>query len=111
MSLARAYPGDIHLLISDVDMPQMDGLDLARQIIEERRGIRVLMVSGIERSNIKLPFLLKPFLPAELWQKIEQVLSVGKRDSDLLGNRLGTQGQERRGIEQTSREDSPVLAL
>ena len=75
LSMSRAYPGKIDLLLSDVDMPQMNGFDLARQLIKERPGVRVLMISGVERATFGLPFLRKPFLPHDLWRKLEQVFS------------------------------------
>ena len=57
LSISRAYPGKIDVLLSDVDMPQMNGFDLAKQLIKERPGVRVLMISGVERATFGLPFL------------------------------------------------------
>jgi DNA-binding NtrC family response regulator len=73
LTLSRTYRGDIHLLLSDVNMPQMSGPDLARHVMSERPGIRVLIMSGIEQTNLNVPFLRKPFVPHELWGKLEQV--------------------------------------
>src|SRR6266496_6043125 len=62
MALSRAYPGEIHLLLTDVKMPKLSGFDLAQQIVTERPLIRILVMSGeasneIRKANIKLPFL------------------------------------------------------
>jgi CheY-like chemotaxis protein len=79
MTLSRAYPGDIHLLLTDVKMPKMNGLELAELIVKERSSIRVLVMSGetsseIRQANIKLPFLRKPFTPKPLLKELEEVL-------------------------------------
>lgn len=78
LGLSRSHSGEIHLLISDVDMPEMSGISLAKQIMAERSEIRVLLVSGFDSEEIraaKLPFLRKPFVPQELWHRVEDLLS------------------------------------
>jgi CheY-like chemotaxis protein len=61
-------------------MPEMDGLSLADQIISERPGIRVLLMSGkisseIREKNIRLPFLRKPFVSKVFRNKVRDVLN------------------------------------
>lgn len=78
LELSRSRDSEIHLLISDVDMPQMSGVNLAKQILAERSEIRVLLISGLDSDEIraaKLPFLRKPFVPQELWRRVEELLS------------------------------------
>ena len=79
LELAREYRGTIDLLLSDVKMPRMDGISLAEHVINERPGIRVLLMSGkvseeIRTKNIRLPFLRKPFVPSEFREKVRAVL-------------------------------------
>src|SRR5437660_4904847 len=79
MVLSRAYPDEIHVLLTDIKMPKMNGLDLAAEIVKERPAIRILVMSGeasdeIRKANINLPFLRKPFAPHPLLEKLEQVL-------------------------------------
>ena len=76
---SRNYPGIIDLLLSDVEMPRMGGLELCRNIRKERPGIKLLVMSGDPRtkdqaSNDGLPFLQKPFTRAALRNAIEAVL-------------------------------------
>src|ERR1041385_8832710 len=52
LELSRKYPGKIDLLITDVDMPRMNGTDLCGHLMEERPGIKVLVMSGKEMSEI-----------------------------------------------------------
>jgi two-component system, cell cycle sensor histidine kinase and response regulator CckA len=80
LQVARAYTGTIHMLLTDVIMPRMDGLALARQILEERPGTRVLVMSGRvvsegKEQTIDLPFIKKPFVAKALREKVKEVLN------------------------------------
>ncbi len=44
------FPGQIHLLFSDIVMPVMSGPDLAQRIVAERPDIRVLYMSASPTS-------------------------------------------------------------
>ena len=43
LSLSRQFPGTIHALLSDIKMPNLDGLELRKTILTERPGIKVLV--------------------------------------------------------------------
>jgi PAS domain S-box-containing protein len=81
--IAAKYPGEIHLLLTDVVMPGTSGRELASRIIPKRPQIHVLYVSGYTENVVTsggmleegLAFLQKPFSPAVLIQKIREVLS------------------------------------
>jgi len=80
LALARGYHGTIDLLLTDITMPRMNGMALAGQIISERPGIRVLLMSGkvsseIREKNVSLPFLRKPFVPGAFRTKVRDVLN------------------------------------
>jgi DNA-binding response OmpR family regulator len=82
--LSRTFPGTIHLLLSDVEMPGMDGLQLREKLLEERPATRVLLMSG---RQVELPaeqaFLWKPFTLAELKGGMRQVLApLGAKAQD-----------------------------
>jgi PAS domain S-box-containing protein len=82
LALSRATAGPIHLLLTDVVMPQMNGRLLAELITRERRGIRVLFMSGysddeILRTGVQTrvtPFIQKPFSADDLADKVRQTL-------------------------------------
>ena len=84
LRLAHEHPGPIHLLLSDVVMPGMNGRDLARTLGDLRPGLRVLFMSGytndviatLGRLDGELPFLRKPFSRDELAAKIREVLAT-----------------------------------
>jgi DNA-binding NtrC family response regulator len=71
---ARDFQSEIHLLLTDIIMPQMDGIALAQQIIAERRNIRVLLMTGYSTSANGFPLLKKPFRMQQLLDKVREVL-------------------------------------
>jgi two-component system cell cycle sensor histidine kinase/response regulator CckA len=78
LEVSRQYAGIIHVLLSDIRMPNMDGLELAEALEKERPEIRILLMTGFSSGSIPpglRPHLLrKPFLPADLVLRIETVL-------------------------------------
>ena len=81
LELSRQYPGTIDLLITDVQMPRMNGTDLCGHLLEERPGIKVLVMSGadireIVRQNANLLFLPKPFDGQTLKARVRAILAA-----------------------------------
>ena len=79
LELSRSYPGTIDLLLSDVDMPSLGGMELCETIAAERAGIKVLMMSGglwgtEQVRMMEWPFLQKPFNGTALRQSIKALL-------------------------------------
>ena len=79
LEASRGHPGPIDLLLTDVQMARMDGLELSRIIAAERPGIKVLIMSGAlgerERAAMNgLRFLQKPFTPTTLRDAMQSVL-------------------------------------
>src|SRR5215469_4973347 len=72
----RGFQDDIHLLLTDVIMPEMDGLMLAEQVLRERSEIRVLLMSGYEEERSLLPLLKKPFRLNELLEAVAMVMAA-----------------------------------
>jgi len=81
LELSRQYPGAIDLLITDVNMPRMNGTDLCAHLMEERPGIKVLVMSGaamseVVRRNANMPFLPKPFDGETLRSRVRELLTL-----------------------------------
>ncbi len=82
LQIARTYPGTIDLLLTDVVMPEMGGLELIDALTDPRPGIGVVVMSGyLEperlRSTVRdagVPFLPKPFSPENLARRVREVL-------------------------------------
>lgn len=75
------HMGPIHLLLTDVVMPQMSGPEVADKLCQARRDMKVLYMSGypdhpaFEQGEVRTKTLLqKPFSPHELAQKVREVL-------------------------------------
>ena len=77
--LSRSWPFEIHLLLSDICMPIMSGVELANQIVKERPGIIVVLMSGYcEQRSPEFVFLRKPFALKQLSQTIKTLIPIGK---------------------------------
>jgi CheY-like chemotaxis protein len=89
LELSRSYSGEIHLLLSDITMPRMDGFKLAARIREERPSTRALLISGktsseILAGNALFDFLGKPFVPAQLKAKLTKMLADATEDVEEI---------------------------
>ena len=82
LHLAAEHSGDIHLLITDVVMPGMNGRELAAKLTEAYPRMRCLFMSGYTANVIAhrgildedVHFLSKPFNRDELARKVREVL-------------------------------------
>ncbi len=82
LQTARGFEGEIHLLLTDVIMPQLNGQTLAEQLKSMLPRIKVLFTSGYTHNSISRRgiveadqlFIQKPFSPADLTQKVREVL-------------------------------------
>jgi CheY-like chemotaxis protein len=80
----RAHPGTIHLLLTDVILPETSGPDLAEHLLALVPGLRVLFVSGYTGGHLAaedvfasgLAFLAKPFSPEALLGRVREVLDA-----------------------------------
>ena len=68
--ISQHYKGDIHLLLSDFQMPGMSGVELATKLVLERTDLKVLLMSSFPEGMLILNegwhFLAKPFLNSQL---------------------------------------------
>ncbi len=64
------FKGDIHLLLSDFQMPEMTGVELATKMTVQRPELKVLLMSGFPGGmlvfNEGWHFLAKPFVASQL---------------------------------------------
>ena len=80
--LAREYKGDIHLLLTDVIMPEMNGRDLAKSLLSLYPNMKRLFMSGYTADIIahhgvlddNVHFIQKPFSGKDLAAKVREAL-------------------------------------
>jgi len=81
---AEAHVGPIHLLLTDVVMPQLSGPALARRLASVRPEMKVLCMSGYTDDSVvrhgvleaHLAYLQKPITPDALAAKVREVLGA-----------------------------------
>jgi DNA-binding response OmpR family regulator len=84
MQIAVAHEATIHLLLTDVIMPGMNGRELAQRISEIRPNVKVLYMSGYTENvighngtlDVGVRLLQKPFNLRDLKSKVREVLDA-----------------------------------
>ena len=80
---SREFNGMIDLLLSDFQMPGMSGVELATVMIQERRGLKILLMSGFTDGMLILNegwhFLNKPFVASQLRALVTGLISPDKK--------------------------------
>jgi len=85
VALFGAHPGDVALVVTDIDMPRLGGGALATALRQLQPGVRVLFISGLPHSELEgsevakveqMPhrFLRKPFRAEELLAAVDHLL-------------------------------------
>ncbi len=82
MRLAGEHAGEIHLLMTDVVMPEMNGRDLAKSLISLYPGLKSLFMSGYTSNVIAhhgvlddgVNFIQKPFSKQAVAAKVREAL-------------------------------------
>jgi FixJ family two-component response regulator len=82
IQIARSHPSPIHLLLTDVIMPGMNGRELAGRLQLQSPGLRCLFMSGYTANVIAhrgvlddgVVFIQKPFSVRDLSRKVREAL-------------------------------------
>ena len=89
LAISDRYEGCIDLLVTDLVMPGMNGIELARRVCDSRPGIPVLFMSGYSEDarerlgalDVGRDFLQKPITPTKLSRKVREIFS--ERDAGI----------------------------
>ncbi|MCR8657541.1 response regulator transcription factor [Paenibacillus endoradicis] len=100
---------NIHIVITDIRMPEMSGIDLIREIREMGRKVKIVVISGhadFEYAKSVVPFnisgyLMKPVNPAQMRE------TLGKLSEEIASEKKLQQEQHRDGY--AFRENLPSL--
>src|SRR5262249_8649696 len=95
--ICQRHQGPIHLLVTDVVMPEMNGSDLARRLALLQPEIKVLFLSGYTNSAIlrhgvlerDCAYLQKPFAPTTLVRKVRDVLDAPRQPAPARVEAVG----------------------
>jgi two-component system, cell cycle sensor histidine kinase and response regulator CckA len=87
IQIARKYDGDIHVLVTDMILPEMNGRELADSLMKIYPSIKRLFISGYTANVIAhqgvleagIHFLQKPYNSKELTAKLQEVLSAKQK--------------------------------
>ncbi len=90
LSIAREYEGTIHLLITDVVMPEMNGRDLSSQLTRIHPDLKTLYMSGYTANVIAhhgvldegVQFIQKPFSLKDLAVKVREAIVADRTISE-----------------------------
>lgn len=86
LQICQKYEGPVHLLVTDVIMPGINGQSLTEQVTALRPHARVLYMSGCTDSTLltlserktEIAFIQKPFTPDALTRKVREVLDASR---------------------------------
>jgi two-component system cell cycle sensor histidine kinase/response regulator CckA len=82
LAVSEAFSGEIHLLVTDIMMPVMNGQELATRLSALRPGLGILFISGYPGKHVpeglentaKVDYLAKPFKADVLLEKVKLLL-------------------------------------
>ena len=82
LAVSEGFAGDIHLLVTDIMMPVMNGHELATRLSALRPGMGILFISGYPGKHVPdtlepsptVDYLAKPFKADVLLGKVRELL-------------------------------------
>lgn len=105
-ALQRLADEDVDVLLLDLAMPGVDGIEVLREVVRAAQDVAVVVISAhgtvaraVEAMKLgAMEFLEKPFSPEELRQAVRQVLArQSNAAAELPVNGSGAQGPPREG--------------
>jgi CheY-like chemotaxis protein len=75
MNVYREHQAAVALLLTDVEMPNGSGLDLADRILQLEPGLRILFMSALDGARRGFGCVAKPFTQAQLIGRVGEALA------------------------------------
>lgn len=86
LMLYSSYQSKVDLVLTDIMMPGMNGIELAARFRALNPRVRILLMSGFVSDELVVPpdceLLQKPFLPNRLLEVVEQTLDAHPKNSN-----------------------------
>ena len=80
LKIAEQHERNIDLLLSDIVMPEMTGLELAKTLKSKRPEMRIVLTSAYPQGALVMDsawhFIPKPFFPRRLLEEVRKALST-----------------------------------
>ena len=73
LQIVEALGGRVDLIVTDIQMPNGDGLTLARAVRRLFQAVPVILVSGNAQPDAAFEFVEKPFSPSAILQAVRKV--------------------------------------
>jgi two-component system, cell cycle sensor histidine kinase and response regulator CckA len=91
LKIFQGYGKPIHLMLTDVMMPGLNGKELSDKLLKIDPNLRVIFISGYTDNTVithgmlepGLTFLQKPFTPQVLAGKIREILDLNKVENEI----------------------------
>lgn len=81
LAVVQQTEGRLDAIVSDIQMPKLDGISFVREVRERYPRIPCILISGVVQldSTANLHFLRKPFLPAQLLNVLRRAIAEAPR--------------------------------
>ena len=95
VAMEQLQKNQYDIVISDIRMAQMDGIEVMKQVLEKSRGTKVIMITGyatmeLARESLTkgaFDFIAKPF-------KLKEIRQTIKRAVEAVANQASTSGKK-----------------
>ena len=95
LSLFQNHPGEIQLIVTDLGLPELGGVELIQRIRKISQDVRIIGASGFGRSNVREEvlkagadeFLPKPFRTEELIRLVHELLAGNHKPTGEEGTK------------------------
>lgn len=98
------------ILLTDIRMPKMDGIDLIKYLYEHHLGVKVVTLSGYEEFDLVkqcmqygvLDYILKPSVPSEIRATMQKVVALCREEEQREREQQSLRDELRRSTRQRS---------
>jgi CheY-like chemotaxis protein len=75
LQVVQDLDGELDLIVSDIQMPKMDGVTFAQSVAKSHPAVPIVLISGQTKPDGSFEFVEKPFSPGALMKAVKNVLA------------------------------------